>query len=430
MIEKAIKYFPAVFLLGFLFASLNVQAQNSFGEFFERAKAASTELEGLKTQRKYLELESGMITATNHSPKVFLSSDFLFAPYLNNNGQVVSVNPSDKAFGYDVGITNGGLYSFLINVEYPVFNRSQVQNITGQNQVEISKIDTRIETIELELEHSLAGQYFDALQKQAALSNAKENLKLLSNQLEIVKLLSRHGQYRYLDCRLLEAELIADSVNYESAEAGFRLALQQLKTTCGISDTAMAVLHDYHPALSEVQDKPSLFLKSYQNDSLAAVWQQKVFDNRYKPQVNLFANSGLNSTSLPNMGRHIGMSAGFQFTYTLFDGHQKSISDRQQMLLIEDAGRQRELKKQEVGNQMEGYRQAVESARTTLERDRKLQSEYEGLFTLYAEELKSAQISIIDYMAFLRQYSAQKLTTRLHSISLNQLINEYNYWNH
>jgi outer membrane protein TolC len=417
----------------FIFLSLpdqGLQAQLNFAYFLDSAKANNRDLVLLRAQRNYFYLESDLIHAANLAPKVYLSSDYLFAPYFNNNGRIITGNPEEKAIGYDINITDGGLYALLVNFEYPVFKRIQVNNLLGQNMLEIAKIDTRIKTVELELEHSLANMYFDALAMQYGLQNAEEILNLLSEQLEIVKTLTQHGLYRYLDYKLMETAMKTDSIDYLNAEATYRLSLRQLKTACGITDTSITMLAGYEIKQEQGIPDNSLFLKSYQEDSLAAIWQQKVFNNQYKPQVKLFANSGLNSTTVPYLGRHVGAGAGVQLTYNLFDGRQKSINRQQQMLVIDEACRLRELKHIEIKSQLDSYKTAIESTKATVRKEMILNKEYDELLLIYGEELKNAQVSIIDYLNFLQQYSRNKMSLDLHYIALNKLINEYNYWSH
>jgi hypothetical protein len=420
------------FLLLFICLCLPVQqikAQHEFGGFLDSAKANNAELVSLKAQRNYLLLESNMIRAVNAAPKVYLSSEYLFAPYLNNKGKPVSINPDDRAVGYDIGITNGGLYAFLVNLEYPVFNRGQVNNLIGQNKLEIIKIETRIKTLDLELEHSLANLYFDVLTMQAGLQNVQENLNLLAEQLKSVKTLTRHGLYKYLDYKLMETALKTDSIDYENTVTAFHLGIKQLKTFCGISDTSSNTLSDYKIIPEQDRHDSSLFLKAFQEDSLASIWQQKTFNNHYRPQIKVFANSGVNSTSIPFIERHVGMSAGVQFTYTLFDGRQKSINQQQQIILINEATLLKELKDTELKNQIEGYRKAIESTKASIEKETAINKEYDELLNLYIQELKTAQVSIIDYLGFLQKYNTRKLNLEIQSITLNKLMNEYNYWN-
>jgi outer membrane protein TolC len=210
-----------------------------------------------------------------------------------------------------------------------------VNNLLEQNGCEITKIDTRIRTIELELEHSLINLYSDALLQQLELQRARDNLKLLSDELNIIKALSEHGLYRYVDYRLMAVAAKIDSIDYFNAETAYQLSLNQIKTACGIKDSTLFFLEDFKIEPTQIRTNSSIFVKEYQDDSLSAVWQQKVFNNQYLPQVKLYANTGLNSTSMAYLGNHTEMSAGIQLTYTLFDGRQKEINRQQQIALIE-----------------------------------------------------------------------------------------------
>jgi hypothetical protein len=407
-----------------------LQAQQNFESFLSSAKANNSELVSLEAQKKYLTLESQMIFVQNRSPKVFLSSEYLFAPYLNNNGHLISIEPEKNAIGYDVGITNGGLYAFLLNVEYPIFNRSQVNNLLGQNACEIAKINTRIKTIEAELEHSLVILYSDALLQQLELQRARENLKLLSDELNIIKALSEHGLYRYVDYRLMAVAAKSDSIDFSNSETAYQLSLNQLKTACGIKDSTLFFLEDFKIEPTQIRTDSSIFVKEYQDDSLSALWQQKVFNNQYRPQVKLYANTGLNSTSMAYLGNHTGMSAGIQLTYTLFDGRQKEINRQQQMALIDASSNLKSIKINERNAQLRNYRQAIETTQSTLKKESELEKEYSQLLLIYTEELKKAQVSVVEFLNFLQVYNQNKLSITKHTIELNKLINEFNYWNH
>jgi hypothetical protein len=182
--------------------------------------------------------------------------------------------------------------------------------------------------------------------------------------------------------------------------------------------------------MTEPVRTPSLFIRSFAHDSIATIAQQQAFNDRYLPQISAFANSGLNSNSIPNIQRHIGASAGILLTYNLFDGHQKKINQDQQLLRIDQASRQKGLKINEVKTQADALQQKAEKTRTELLKQKQIQTEYKNLLLLYQDEVRSAQISVIDLIAFLKKYSSINLDVRIKEITLNKLINEYNYWNH
>ena len=87
-------------------------------------------------------LQKKLDEAQNSAFQVYLTGDYLFAPYFNNNGHLISTNPDPKAIGYDVGITNGGQYSALLNVDKNIFNGPLLNAL---NEQRISKVkDMRI----------------------------------------------------------------------------------------------------------------------------------------------------------------------------------------------------------------------------------------------------------------------------------------------
>lgn len=423
-----LRYYLSLLVLFLLPVKNQLFAQYRFEDFLDSAIANNSALVSLKAQRKYLKLESDMLAAMNLAPEIFLSSDFMFTPYFNNNGKLVTTSPGENAIGYDVGITNGGLYSFLVNIEYTLFNFGPTNHLVSQNMVEIQKTDTQIKTVELELEHALANRYLDVLEIQTGLQNARENLDLLSKQFEIVKTLTKHGLYRFIDYKLMETALRTDSIDYLRAETSYRLNMKQLKTACGITDTSVSSLAVYEVKPLNSKDDHSVFLTTYSQDSLAAAWQLRVFEDKYGPVVKLYANSGLNSTSIPYLGHHVGVGAGIQLSYILYDGRQKKIDRQQQLVLIDKANRQKELKYFEINNMLESYQSAIDSTRSIIMREMLLKKDYDELLKIYSDELENAQAGIMDYLNFLKQYSQNKLSMDLHNIELNRLISEYNYW--
>ena len=85
-------------------------AQYNLDYFVNKALINSPVLKDYQNLGQINNLQSQLDEAENSAFKVSLTADYLFAPYFNNNGKILSTNPDPKAIGYDVGITNGGLY--------------------------------------------------------------------------------------------------------------------------------------------------------------------------------------------------------------------------------------------------------------------------------------------------------------------------------
>lgn len=403
--------------------------QNTLNAFIDSALIHNPNAVSINTQIHSYQFDNEMISAILRSPKAFISSEVQLAPYLNNNGKLIDTTPLDKAIGYDVGITNGGLYSLLFNLELPLLKGKQVLHIQAQNQVEMDKLKTQLKLIENDLRHTIGGLYFDALAQQATVKNNQANNALLNEEFRIIKSLTSKGLYRISDYKLMELEIRTDSVNLQTSVSDLELAVRQLKVACGIKNPEVAELTDPNMVQSMSVKKPSLFIQPFSHDSLAAVAQQQSFNDQYQPQLNVYANSGLNSTSIPMMEHHFGASAGIQLTYTIFDGHQKKINQEQQLLRIDEAQKLKEMKTREVKTQANAFLLNIEKTKTELESQKKIFADYKSLLALYQDEVQRAQISVIDLITFLQKYSSVNLNISLKEITLKRLINEYNYWN-
>ena len=413
----------------FLFHPISSTGQNSLEVFLDSALVNNPEAASIHTQIRSYKYDDQMITAILQSPKAYMSSELLVAPYLNNNGNIIDVAPSDKAIGYDIGITNGGLYSLLFNLELPLMKGKQVIHLQEQTRVEVEKLKTRLSLIEAELRRSIGGMYFDVLAQQASVESNRQNTALLNEEFQLIKALTSKGLFRISDYKMMELELKADSIDLNTSVNELVLAVRQLKAACGIHNRDISVLINPQLVTTEPISRPSLFIRPYAHDSLATISQQKVFNDRYLLQLSAFANSGLNSNSIPNMQRHVGMSAGLLLTYNLFDGHQKKINEDQQLLRIDEAMHQKGLKLNEVKNQADALLQNISKVRNELIKQKQIQIEYKELLELYQDEVKRAQMSVIDLITFLKKYSSINLAVRIKEITLNKLINEYNYWN-
>jgi hypothetical protein len=82
-----------------------------------------------------------------------------------------------------------------------------------------------------------------------------------------------------------------------------------------------------------------------------------------------------------------------------------------------------------VKTQADALLQNIGKVRIELNKEKQIQIEYKELLELYQDEVKRAQISVIDLITFLKKYSSINLTVSIKEITLNKLINEYNYWN-
>ena len=423
------------FFLWLVFVLLTVpfqllQGQTRLSEYIDSARVNNPQIIRLQKQIRILELGKKNIKALYEAPKGYISSDINLTPYFNNNGALFTANPSPDAIGYDIGITNGGLYSALMNVDIPVFARKSTQNALFLQDQKIDRLKILLKNFYFNLNRQVTGLYFTTLGIQLSYLTQQESVRLLSGEVKIMEQLTRKGLYRLVDYELLKTTLSGDSIKLQNLANAYRLQLMQMKSVCGISDSTLALLKVEKMGISQPVKSVSSFLEPYINDSLTAIAQNRLFNNRYLPKVMLYSNAGLNAVSLNGIEKKFGLSAGIRLSYTLFDGKQKQVSREQSLVRIDQAQLLKKIKNRNIRMQRSALLKAIAEARDNLQKQGKLKQNYQNLIALYKVEVQKGQVPVTGFLMALRNYNDLKLSYSLQEIKLYKLINEYNYWNH
>lgn len=428
-IKQTVLFF-SLFIILFIFPSRFVQGQTHLMQYIDSARVNSPQIIRVRKQIRVLELGKRSIKALYESPKGYLSSDINLTPYFNNNGVLFTTNPSPNAIGYDIGITNGGLYSALMNVDIPVFTRKPEQNAMFWQNQKIDGLKIVLKNLYYNLDRQVTNLFFTTLGIQLSYITQKESVRLLSQEVKVMEQLTQKGFYRLVDYELLKTTLSSDSIKLLDISNAYRLQLMQLKSACGISDTTIRLLQMEKIKTSQPINSTSSFIKPYINDSLAAIAQNRVFNNRYLPKVMLYSNAGLNAVSLNGIEKKFGLSAGIRLSYTLFDGKQKQVSKEQSLVKIDQARLLKRIKSKDILLQRISLLKSIAKAKTNLQKQDKLKHNYESLIALYKLEVQKGQVPVTGFLMALRNYNNLKLSYGLQKIKLYKLMNEYNYWNH
>ncbi len=422
--------FLSVTLILFFFSFQSLQGQTHLVQYLNSARVNSPQIIRLQKQIRMLELGKRNIKALYEAPKGYISSDINLTPYFNNNGVLFTTNPFPNAIGYDIGITNGGLYSALMNVDIPVFARKPTQNALFWQDQKIGQLKIQLRNFYFNLNRQVTGLYFTTLGIQLSYLTQQESVRLLLGEVKIMEQLTRKGLYRLVDYELLKTTLSGDSIKLQNLANAYRLQLMQLKSVCGISDTTLRLLKMKKMEISQPVKSVSSFIAPYINDSLTAVAQNHLFNNRYLPKVMLYSNAGMNAVSLNGIEKRFGLSAGIRLSYTLFDGKQKQVSKEQSLVRIDQARLLRRIKAKDILIQRTSLLKAIAEARDNLQKQGKLKQNYQNLIALYKVEVQKGQVPVTGFLMALRNYNDLKLSYGLQKIKLYKLINEYNYWNH
>jgi outer membrane protein TolC len=402
-------------------------AQYDVHYFVDKAIANRPTIHTLNNQLRSNKLQEQRNDAEISALRVSLTSDYLFAPYFNNGDKYVSTNPLPDAIGYDVGITNGGLYSALLNLEKPIFNfaasSASKRNIQADN--DIAGQGLKVE------QHTTIRQVTDlfllAQQAQQLLNVLDDILVRLNDQLKISAELVRAGLLKQTDYLLLQIEVQNQTMQKRQLESDVRGNLDALFSYCGMTDTALVQLVPITDVKAQETDQ-SQFIKTFEYDSMKTVADQDVFESKYALRVKIFFNTGINAVEWDNIGRRYGLSAGFNLSLPIYDGGQKGLARQQNELLLEDISYKRNYFLLQWNNQRKSLKEQIHLQKENLDLAEKQMVEFKNVLEISTENLQRGNLSMVEYIALLKNYSDLKKNEINSRINYFQLINNYNFW--
>jgi outer membrane protein TolC len=424
--------FKYYIVFAFCLTSTAMKAQTSLPQFIEAAKTNSPLINENKNLIIANQAEAERIRAIYNKAQVGLSANYLFAPiYTTDNGKdrvVLNSDGADHYYGYDLGATNGGAYQGLLTITQPLFNSKRTELLADQALVSARMNQNNIRLTGHELEKTVTDQYILCLLDKRQADHQQEILQLLDQQRFIVKKLVNSSLLKSSDLTLLNIEYENNLGILTTYKADYHRDLMDLKILSGVKDSATVVLDSVSLSL-KVNNSSSDYIEKYRLDSLNLVASQEAFETKYKPQLNVFANTGLNAVYLSTIGNRFGLSAGLSLTWSLLDGQQKQITRRKTNALLQSVSfykdnfqNQNNVRKAKILTELQSYDSRMQHAQKQL-------TEYQSLINGYRKQIIQAQLSVIDFINVLKNRSAVQREYFLLESNRLLLINAYNYWN-
>jgi len=403
-------------------------AQHALDDFLNSAIENSPVLKEYHYQQTIIQIQQKINRAENASFQISLTSDYLFAPYFNNHGNLVTTDPSPQAIGYDINLFDGGLYSAQLNLERNIFN-GRLMNILDR-QIQIQNNNTRysIDLEKLSLKKQVTDQYLNTYQSLLMTRLSEEVVSNLSDQLELTAELVERGFVKTQDYLQLKIELKTQTIALNDAQQQYRSSLYQLYAMCGIQDTMIVDIDSVALAMNELMPT-SNFIQKYTLDSLMTMNQQKLFEAKYLPQVSLFLNTGLNAVELNNIQRKFGMSAGLSLSLPLYDGRQKSLTRQQNLVNQNTISEYRRFFEQNIAMQQNDLISQIHALEKNIRDLTEQIIDYGKLLELSENQLQQGNVSMIDHLTLLRNFVDIRKSKIETEINYQLEINNYNYWN-
>jgi len=422
-------FLSLIVIIGF---NQNTYAQNSLQHYIKIAEQNSPLINKSKNKNQILALDLKQINSILSKPIVNVEANVLFAPIIsqdNKHDKLQLISEGANSYnGYDLSYSDGGQYQSFVSINQPLLNGSLYKLHKQKTDISTRLNDNTIELTQHELEQLVRHQYILCLkaEKQAELSNA---LFLgLKKQLRIMNELVENAIYKQTDLMLMQIEIRNYEIQYQQYRTEYRNSLSDLNLLCGIKDTSTVKIQDVHFELQTKADEQSPFLKKYKLDSLRIQTDQMLFNQKYRPQLNVFANAGMNAVYQPSLKR-FGMAVGANLSWNIFDGNQKKIEHSKSVIKLQIL----DFEKQNFINRNQIYKNKFLTQIQLIENSIKITKdqleEYQKLMKVYSFELSQAQISIMDFKNLIRDISAKKQESLLLEMQKQALISNYNYWN-
>lgn len=418
------------FTLLFLPWEVSTQTTKSLDDYIRFAHDHSPVLKEIYNQQQINFLQKDITIAQFKRPSVGVTGDVLFAPYFLNKDQILSVtnNPEQKAYGYDGGITNGGLYAVLLNASFPLFKDRMVQTTNRQHTIQNEWLQHQIRYQQHQISKAVTDQYIIVYTYQQLLLHLDTIAKSISERKKIIELLVQQALLPQDEYQLLEIELSIRQNEYFQQLGPLYEAFNQLNNLCGIEDT---VLYPLQAPVIQSQRLTDAFaiLEKYRLDSISIIAAQDIDELKYKPQLDAFANTGINAINPAYALHNVGLSAGLHLSIPLYDGGQRTVTRQQNTYLLQNLNAYKDQDLLEIKNNLSSILRQIKLAQNSLVSfNEQLQKQARLLETIQLKVI-SGQSSITAYRLSLQDYIATNENILQAQSKLWLLLSQFNYIN-
>ncbi len=413
-----------------LILSLSGTAQTKDLNFFlEQAEKNSPLLNNLKNDTKIIHLNLKNIKRILFSPKVSFETNVLFAPIIshdNNRNQFQPVSEGTNNYsGYDFAYTDGGQYQTYFSVNQALFKGKYYKDFAKQTDIFSRLNENKINIGKHETEQLVRYQYLLCLRSKKQAEIAMSLLKQMQESLKIMKILVKNAVYKQSDLMLLQIENQNYNFQYKTYLSDYKSNISDLKLLCGTDEEITDIQY------IELTIKPdtiirSQFVKKYELDSLQINTEQTIFEQKYKPQINLYADAGMKSVYIPTYKR-FGISAGINLSWNIYDGNQRKIEKEKTLVKQQSINFEKQnfiirnkLSKKKYTEQIDALNEKITITEQQL-------NMYNQLFDVYKLKLSQGQVSIMDLKNLMKDISSKKQENLALKSEKQIIINLYNY---
>jgi outer membrane protein TolC len=341
-----------------------------------------------------------------------------------------SIAPVIGGFGYDSAISNGANYSALVGATQDLFqggNRDlQLAKLAAQHQ----SIATTLAINERDLVKSITTQYINVYSDLRVVESTDESLRIVDEQLQVVKELVLKGVYSQIDYLNLQVSRNQQEISLLQARTQYRTDLFKLNELAGIEDTSLITLSE--PQLQATPSIPiyqSLRARQFSLDSMSIEYDRSLLDWTYKPKLSWAADAGLNTTDIRNTYHHLGFSVGLNLSIPIYDGRQRYFEYEKFDLSLNTKAAKSRFFYIETTIERQMLEQQLRSQDIVIDQYRKQFESINQLLGFDKEQLLKGNLKINDLLIVLNTLTTTRLSLRQAEIARLSTIVELNNLN-
>lgn len=414
-------------------SATGMHGQHTLSYFIKQARQNSPLLNKLYNDKSKNALEMQRLKAEYTGMKLQAGGDFIFVPVVStDNGRTKlewnNATPN-KYLGYDTGQRSSELQAG-ITLTKPLTGNTAYKAERERLRISSLMADNDISLNLHEIERAVTDQYILCLLDLNMIDYIDSLRSSVSTQRDIMWRMAQHGLAKTSDLKLLNIELLNDEANASEAEKSYHEHLSDLYAMCGMADTSTARIADEKLTLIPTDNgSASRFTEKFRLDSLASLATLNSWKAKYKPQVSLFVDGGLNTADITKAYRRFGMAAGVTFSWLLYDGKQKQNMERQAEANLNTTRAYRDNMLAQRRQMRIKYVNSIRDAETRAEALRRQVDEYDRLTAGYRLEMQRGDVSATTYVTVMRNKLQAVFDLLALQTNIKLMINALNYWN-
>jgi len=372
-------------------------------------------LKELSSQIRSNSLDS-LITDANRQPRISLNGTLSYAPVIND-------------FGYSKDVTNGGLFSSLLNVSQDILNKrtieAQYRKLGLQNQA----LANSGKLTEKELRKDITLQYLNAYFVFAETRLSYDILSLMKEEDTILRQLTEKGIFRQTDYLAFYLARQSQELQYRDGLTQYSREFGRLNLISGVLDTSEVTLS--LPVFENVNAGNPLtspFFQRFRIDSLSIQNEKTLIDRNYKPKITWYSDAGIINNVPADLYKNLGISLGMSLSLPVYDGNQRRLN----YMKLKNS---EELRKNWQDYFTQRYSQELRQLKTELSRTQSMIPDAEKQIAvaellLKADKnlLETGNLPVTDYVLVLKSYIGYKNNLHQYRKRVLEIITELNYW--